>query len=165
MIEVTARLRFNNFSLGAVRCRNLNKMLRDPEGRVMYMPTWWAALMRYAAKVLNRHQQLVGQIDWDPIIDGTPRNYRRYYGPSRYTLHEAFYPGDEIGVNAVLPSGIIISDFTQLLDVAGRYRGISPYKPKDKWGTFEVANVTRRRRNLSSREDSEDELALTDSNK
>lgn len=131
----------------------------------MYMPTWWAALMRYAAKILNRHQRLVEQIDWDPVIDGTPRSYRRYYEQSRYTLHEAYYPGDEIGVNAVLPPGLSISDFTQLLDVAGRYRGVSPYKPKDKWGTFEVTNVTRRRRNLSPEEEDPAaiELPLTQS--
>ena len=148
MIEVTVRLRFNRHSLGAVRCKKLNKMLRDPEGRVMFLPTWWAVLMRYAAKVLNRHQRLVNDIDWDPIIDGNPTNFRRYYEPNRYTLHEAFHPNDVIGVNAVLPSGLSISDFMQLLDVAGRYKGISPYKPRDKWGTFEVINIVRRKRAL-----------------
>jgi len=119
-------------------------MLRDPEQRVIFKPVWWQSLMRYAAKVLNRHHDAVKGIDWDPVIDGDTRLFRRYYRPRQYMLHEAFYPGDVIGVNVVLPDRLTIADFTQLLDVAGRYKGISPYGSDQKYGTFEVMDVKRR---------------------
>lgn len=144
MIEVQAKLRFNNYCLGNRRVRRIDKMLRDPDGRVMFMPVWWQALMRYAAKVLNRHHATVSKIDWDPVIDGDTRIHRRYYKPERFQKHEAFFPGDIIGVNVVLPDDLPIDDFSQLLDIAGRYRGISPYGTERKYGTFEILDVRRR---------------------
>ena len=146
--EVTIRLRFNNECLGAVRKRDCNEMLKDPEGRVMFMQTWWQAVISYAAKVLNKHQDLVKQIDWDPLVDGVPKRYKRYYEPGRFTLHEAFLKGDVIGVNCVLPAGISIDDLWSLLQVAGTYKGISPYKPDRKYGTFEVIEIRPRVRSL-----------------
>jgi hypothetical protein len=146
VIEVTSRIRFNNFCLGHRQHAKITRMLSDPNGNVMFLPKWWEHLMVYAARVLNRHQELVDKIDWDPVIDGRPRKYRRYYKPEVFQLHEAYYPGDVIGVNAVLPDGLSIVAFQQLLDIAGRYRGISPYKPGRKYGTFEVLSVQRRKR-------------------
>lgn len=144
MIEVRIQLRFNQHSLGDRRTKQLNQMLRDPDGRVMFMPTWWKALMRYAAQVVNRHHDAVKDIDWAPVIEGTPREYKRFYAPQKFTLHEAFFPGDEIIVHAVLPTELPIDDFKELLEVAGKYRGISPYRKDQKYGTFDVIAVTRR---------------------
>jgi hypothetical protein len=147
MIEVQAKLRFNNYCLGNRRHKRANRMLRDPEGRVIFMPMWWQSLMRYAAKVLSRHHKIVDLIDWDPVIDGQTKMYRRYYGnEERFQPHEAFFPGDIIGVNAVLPTELSISDFSQLLDIAGRYKGMSPYGGEKKYGTFEVMDVQKRKR-------------------
>lgn len=142
--EVTVRLRFNNECLGAVRKRDCNEMLRDPEGRVMFMPTWWQAIVTYAAKVCNKHQTLVREIDWDPVVDGAPKPFRRYYEPNRFTVHEAFLKGDVIGVNCVIPSGVSIDDLWELMNCAGSYKGISPYKPERKYGTFEVVEIRPR---------------------
>jgi hypothetical protein len=158
VVEVQARLRFNAHSLGAVRTRGkpaVDKFLHDPEGQVMFLPTWWGALMKFATKLLNRHHSLVQEIDWDPVIDGTPREYRRFYKPKVFQLHEAFYPGDTIGVNAVLPTGLSVEDFHQLLDVAGKYKGMSPYRAQKKYGTFEVLTVLKRKRMLSSEQATE----------
>lgn len=148
MMEVTIRLRFTNYSLGDRRFKRISRMLQDGQGRIVYLPTWWDALMGYAAKVLNKYHELARQIDWDPVVDGRPTEYRRYYDEGKYTLHEAFEPGAEIGVNAVLPTGLTIEMFTELLDVAGRYRGISPYRQQKQYGTFEVVSVVRRQRVL-----------------
>jgi len=146
MIEVAATLRFNNHCLGNCRYQKISKFLHDPNGRVMFLPTWWSAVLRYAAIVLNRHQAAVKQIDWDPIIVGEPRVYRRFYAQGRFTKHEAFYPGDSVTVHAVIPTEITIDEFKELLDIVGRYKGISPYRPEQKYGTFEVLAVTPRRR-------------------
>jgi len=146
MTEVEVTLRFNNHCLGDCRFGSISAFLRDPDGRVMLLATWWASLMRYAAKVANRHHKTVKDIDWDPVVQGESREYRRYYKARRFRLHEAFYPGDEIVVHAVLPDGLTLDDFRELLSIAGRYRGISPFGSDRKYGTFDVRAVTPKRR-------------------
>lgn len=162
MQEVQIRLRFNRECLGAVRRKTRRgqtvfRLPRDARGRVMFLPTWWAGLMCYAATVANRAHKLVRKIDWDPIVDGSPRcDWRRTVvsaredtrGRERYALHEAFPPGSIIGVRAVLPSGLTVDEFQELLVVAGTYRGISPFQEDcERFGTFEVVTVTPTIRN------------------
>jgi len=142
--EIEVTLQFNQHSLGDCRHKKISRMLRDPNGRVMFLPTWWQALMRYAAKVVNRHHDDVNDIDWAPVVDGETTEFKRYYAQGRYTVHEAFFPGDKIVVHAVLPHTIPVEDFRELLSTAGKYRGISPYKP-DRYGTFEVIDVRKTR--------------------
>jgi len=158
MQEVTIRLRFLRECLGSVRRKTrrdqtIYEMPRSPaqDGRVMFLPSWWRSLMQYASKVANLHQRLAGSVDWDPHVDGNPRrDWRRTVvsrsedkrNRQRYALHEAFHPGAVIGVNAVLPDGISIEEFQRLLEIAGTYRGISPFKSDDdKYGTFEVVSI------------------------
>ena len=129
--------------------RRVHKMLHAPDARVMFLPTWWEHLMAFAAQVLGRHHGAIKKINWDPVIDGVPQEFKRFYAEGRYTLHEAFLVGDQVTVRAVIPSGLAIDDFAELLQVAGQYRGISPYR-KDKryrFGTFEVLSVQKRVRN------------------
>ena len=146
MTEVEATLRFVTHSLGNCRCGQVNRFPHDPDGRVMFMPTWWASLVRYAAKVLSKHHHAVKEIDWDPFVVGAPLEYRRYYAKSRYQRHEAFYPGDSIVVRAVLPDDLDIDDFRELLVLAGRYRGVSPYGNDKQLGRYVVVDVRHRRR-------------------
>ena len=144
MREVEAVLQFDQHCLGDCRQRKISRMLRDPKGRVMFLPTWWQALMRYAAKVVNRHHNAIKAIDWDPVVTGETKEFKRFYTQGRYTIHEAFLPGDTIGVRAVLPAELAIDDFKELLRVAGRYRGISPYRRGKQYGTFQVVEVKER---------------------
>lgn len=158
MQEVSIRLRFIRECLGSAKRRKgrdqtVFRMPRDPRGRVMFLPSWWSQLMAYAAKVHNLGQSLVSKIDWDPIVDGAPqKNWRRIIvapsddpkGRARYAVHEAFPPGSVIAIKAVLPDGLGVDDFQELLTIAGTYKGISPYKPKDEnYGTFEVVSVKK----------------------
>lgn len=156
MEEVAIRLRFNRPCLGAAK-RTRGKqtifcMDRDPAQRVMFMPAAWQAVMRYAGKLANRHQSLVKDIDWNPIIDGVPsKEWRRTIvkpggTSSHYALHEAFLPGETIGVTAVIPDGMTISDLEALLEIVGTYKGFSPFNNNtDKFGTFEVISVEQKR--------------------
>jgi hypothetical protein len=141
MQEVVSKLQFNQPCLGNVRKKDRNEMLKDPMGRVMILPTWWQALATFAARLHNRHQDKVKEIDWDPIVEGCVKDFRRYYAPGKFTVHEAFLPGDVIRVRAVLPDGISPQDFQEILVIAGRYKGICPFKPERKMGTFEVLEV------------------------
>lgn len=156
MQEVTIRLRFTRPCLGYAQQRTnsgnvMYKIPRDPAGRVMFLKTWWRTQIEYAAKVLSRYQELVKGIDWDTVVDGRVQTYKRNVPRTRsdgtvkstgYALHEAFRPGEEIGVNAVLPDGLDVAAFTELLTIVGRYRGISPYRSdEDNYGTFDVISV------------------------
>jgi hypothetical protein len=170
--EITIRLRFNQPCPGAVRTQDGKNVLhvhqRDPEGRVMFLASWWLALIRYAAQVLNKHQTEVKKISWDPVIDGVPRRWKRYLpsnpnkaSRARYALHEAFLAGDVIGVNCVLPRAITTDDMWQLLEIAGSYKGISPYKPNEGFGTFCVVSIHKRRRTVGKPVDSQATAADT----
>jgi hypothetical protein len=156
MQEVSIRLRFNRACLGASKRTTQNGVMfcldRDAAGRVLFLPTRWLSLMQYAAKLANRHQELVRSIDWDPRVEGTPKtDWRRKAlsarrRPYRVT-HEAFVPGYTVGVHAVLPDGMTIDDFRMLLEIVGTYRGYSPFNTdQERYGTFDVISIERRLR-------------------
>jgi hypothetical protein len=154
MQEVEITLRFNRPCLGAAKRRRHSQVVfafdRDPSGRVMFMPAAWLNLMRYAAKLANRHHTAVKKIDWCPVVSGTPRNdWRRTVvsnggaAPKSYfVVHEAFQPGDTIVLSAVLPDEISVDDATHLLTLVGKYKGFSPFNnAQDKYGTFEIISI------------------------
>jgi hypothetical protein len=156
MQEVRIRLRFTGACLGAIRektRRGQTKFVlpRNVCGEIVFMPSWWRQLMQYAATVTAHYGALVQHIDWAPAIAGVPRgdwqrtvvaaadtpNRRR-----RYAVHEAFPPGAEITVSAVLPRGLDTEALRELLTVAGIYRGISPFRRDgETYGTFEVVEI------------------------
>lgn len=154
MQEVTIRLRFTRECLGFAK-RKLNngrgviyKMPRSASGKVMFLASWWKENLMFAAKVISRHQSTAGKVAWGQEVDGQLAEWRRIVTPAkdgkraRYALHEAFRPNTVIGVNAVLPDGLTVDEFTQLLEIVGTYKGISPFRSDNEtYGTFEVVSV------------------------
>lgn len=154
MQEVMVKLRFNRVCLGAAKRRRHGQVYfgfdRDPENRVMFMPSAWLGVMRYAAKLANKHYSVVQKIDWCPLVEGTPRNdWRRTIVSnqgadkrSHYAVHEAFQPGDVISLSCVIPDEITFADFEQLLEIVGKYKGFSPFNnATEHYGTFEVISI------------------------
>lgn len=154
MQEVEVQLRFNRVCLGAAKRRKHGQVYfgfdRDATGRVMFMPAAWLGVMRYAAKLANKHHSVVQKIDWCPIVSGRTRNdWRRTIvtqqngtGRSHYAVHEAFQPGDVIKLSAVLPDEISLIDFERLLEIVGKYKGFSPFNNStEHYGTFEVVSI------------------------
>ncbi len=125
---------------------------RTPDERqVMFMASWHQQNMRLAAELLGRHQGSVDKILWDVAVDcAVTQNcwYKRYYtainGKRRYVLHEAFFPNQVVGLNCGVPSNISDDDFLQLMRLAGRFKGISPWGAGD-YGRFDVETITPRR--------------------
>jgi len=124
---------------------------RTPEGQVMFLATWHAANMRLAAQLLSRHGKEVSKILWDVAVDATLREdrwFKRYYinslGKRRYIQHESFVPGQVVGINCVVPDAINDGDFIQLMNMAGKYRGLSPWEP-GQFGHFVVESIRPRR--------------------
>jgi hypothetical protein len=99
---------------------------RTGDGRVMLMPQWWTSILRETAQVVGRHNRHVGDIRFSLEVDGQPRPipkqlYKRYYAEDKFSCHEAFYPGDVIGVTCLVPDTISQDDLWELLETAGKY--------------------------------------------
>ncbi len=152
MREVTVRLRFTSHCLGNVKRKRRSQggkictcflLPRTPEGRISFLPGWWRANMAFAAEVLGRLQAEAKQVHFETVISGeAPRDklFRRYYEPNRFALHEAFWPGQVIEVRCASPHTINDADLQALFGLAGRFRGISPAKPRE-FGFFTVESV------------------------
>jgi hypothetical protein len=116
-------------------------MLRDAEGHVVFLQSWWRASLLHAANAIGRWRQEVEAIQADPVIHGQTSIYRRYYKSTEFKAHEAFVVGAEVVVRFLLPYGLDLPQFQELLSVAGRYAGLSPYRGQSDWGRFEVLSV------------------------
>lgn len=145
-MEVSVRLRFTTPSLGDVRSSSRDHMRRDVSGKVIYLQAWWRATLKFAAHAISRYHKEVEEIQADPLIDGEPKVYKRYYSLDGYKEHEAFLDGDEITARFLLPNKLSTEEFRQLLEVAGQYAGISPYGFKQNFGRFVVISIDQVRR-------------------
>lgn len=155
MQEVIIKLRFNRECLGSSKRKKHAQTVfafdRDPSGRVMFLPSAWLSVMRYAAKLSNRHHSAVQKIDWCPLVEGQPRlDWRRTIVSkqgdatrSHYAIHEAFPPGSSVLLSAVIPDEITLAEFEELLGIVGKYKGFSPFNNNtEHYGTFEIISIT-----------------------
>lgn len=165
MRELTVRIRFVSPSLGNQKERDGSGRFvfqRNPNGGVVFLPSWHNANMRMAAQLLNRHQGAVQDIHWDINVDGSLRGnpwHKNHYRSAksnkmRYSLHEAFEEGQIVGLNCIVPTVITEEDFWQLMGKAGQYKGLSPWKPGE-FGFFEVVSIRPRRVTRSTDEDAQ----------
>jgi len=125
----------------------------------MFLNTWWKAILKRAADILCKHQGEVKRIRFDVEVDGTPHpleeafeevdgdkvptvrgHFHRYYKADRFAKHEAFFPGTVIGLRCIVPQTISDDDFRRLLELAGKYCGISPACPNE-YGFFTVESI------------------------
>lgn len=154
MRELTVRVRFTTPCLGNVKDRTGRFLLpRSPDGlSVLFQASWHQSNMALASQLLGRHQDTVRKIMWDVRVDGLPRRsdrwHRIYYptknGRDRYFLHEAFKPGQVIGLNCTVPNAISDEDFWTLVQKAGQYKGLSPLRAGE-FGLYDVVGVRPRR--------------------
>ncbi len=145
MRELTIRLLFTTPCLGNVRGGPVDLMPKNPRtGQVTFRPMWWQMCIRKGAQAMGKHLDQVRQIQWDPVVHGDLGIHRRYYSDDGYRDHEAYLEGTEIAVNVVIPSQVPVEDFERILETAGRYVGISPYRWQDGWGRFQVRSVLPR---------------------
>ncbi len=158
MRELSVRIKFTKHCLGNVKQTRHEPtsgkkqtyfvLPRAPDGRVIFLPNWWRQNLRFAAEVACRHQDKVSEILFDMLVDGIPRPipeqlYCRKYGRDLFTFHEAFYPGQAVGLNVIVPDTINDDDFYRLMDLAGRFKGISPARPTE-YGFFVVESIQPR---------------------
>ena len=140
-MEVKVRLRFTTPSLGNVRSETLDRMMRDPEGDVIFLQSWWRAVLSYGAQAYNRYEKDIDLVQTDTKVKGELSTFRRYYKPNEFKMHEAFLAGAEIEVRFCLPRAIGPEEIKELLTLAGRYVGVSPYGHKQDYGRFLVLSV------------------------
>jgi hypothetical protein len=68
----------------------------------------------------------------------------QYEAGCRHVVHEAFLPGQIVGINCVAPPSIPEEDLWALFRLAGKYKGLSPFRPGE-YGQFEVESIVARR--------------------
>lgn len=138
---VEVKIRFITPCLGNVRERECDRMIKDTEGNVVFMQSWWRGCLKYGAKALNRFFNEVDQVQASPIVTGALSLFKRFYAPEKFTYHECFAAGDVITVSFCLPDRITPQAFRELLEVGGTYVGISPYGYRADFGRFTVLSV------------------------
>jgi len=161
MREFVVRLCFLKHCLGHVRRDYFSRgkrqtcflMPRNHTGRVVFQPTWWQSILRRAAEVLCRHQAAVRQIRFGLELEGDPREipahfYRHYHDEKRFSKYEAFYPGDIVSLSCLAPAGIDQDALRELLEIAGKYFGISPGRPNE-YGHFEVVAIAAKKQDAT----------------
>tara|TARA_R100000005_G_C4894783_1_gene139808 strand:- start:8 stop:376 length:369 start_codon:yes stop_codon:yes gene_type:complete len=108
--------------------------------------------MKMAAQMMGKHHNAVKKIFWDIEIDGelVDKCFTRCYykktpkGRERWSTHESLVRGQSIGINCVVPYEIDDEDFWTLLQIAGKYKGLSPWQP-GTYGHYEVVSIRPRR--------------------
>lgn len=171
MRELAIRIRFTTPCLGkekkhyrdtkAKKTRYKFVFNRSPNGRVVFLPTWWRAIVTKAADVLARHQSAVKQVRFGCEIDGQPEKdlFLRYYDDDKFASHEIFAANSVVGFTCLVPHRITDEDFERILTYAGRYYGISPARPNE-YGLFEVESVRRCRGEVSNTPTCEKQFAV-----
>ena len=156
MRELSVRIRFTNASLGNEKDPKTGrfKFQRSPgpSGKILFLATWHQANMKLAAEMMGRHYETVKKIFWDIEIDGELKEKclaRCYYkktpkGRDRWSTHESLTRGQSISINCVVPHEIDDEDFWTLLQIAGTYKGLSPWQP-GTYGQYEVVSIRPRR--------------------
>ena len=153
-MEVVARLEFTTPCLGNVRHADCDLMQRDRDGNVIFMPSWWHAAFSKAAKAINRYHRLIDKIHPSLQVEGAVTRIKRYYGgqPAACKLHEGFDIGAVVTFRFILPHGMTLEQFTELLETVGDYICVSPYGwQTGNWGHFKVLEVKRRARSASKK--------------
>lgn len=146
-VEVIARLRFTTPCLGNVRRNDYDRMTRDAEGRIIFMPTWWRAALGQAARAISRYQNYVNQIMPALPVEGKLSRVSRRYGkgPDDLKVHEGYDVGAVVKVRFAIPNRMHIRQFIELLEAVGQYVGISPYRGggKGDYGFFKIVEVSK----------------------
>jgi len=148
-MEVVARLEFTTPCLGNVRRPDYDRMPCDRDGNVIFMTSWWRAAFAKAATALSRYHRLVDKVHPALQVEGRIAPIKRFFGSrmERFKIHEGFDVGTVVTCRFILPYGMTIEQFTELLETVGDYIGISPYGWRlGDLGHFKVLGVTRRAR-------------------
>lgn len=156
MREVTVRIKYTSPCLGNVpdRSARTGRLVfhRNHDGQLVFLPTWHLHNMTFAAQLLGKAYSDVSKIQWDQAADCVLRQpdpwYRRYYtnsnGRRRFAVHEAVFPGQVVGFNCVLPATIDDDTFIRLMEIAGRYKGLSPFRGAE-FGRYVPEEMCNRR--------------------
>lgn len=154
MRELTVKIRFTAVSLGNTKLTDGSGRFvfsRSPTGHILFLAKWYYANLHFASQLMGKHQDEVRKIRWDANLDGgvhEVRWYPVYYKATkgqrlRYTSHEALFPGQVVGIHCAVPSAISDADFRWLMNKAGKYRGLSPWKPGE-YGFYVVEDILPR---------------------
>jgi len=141
-MEVVATLRFSTPCLGNIRQSDYDKMQRDPDGNIIFLPSWWKAAFIQASTAINQHRKMVDKILPALVVEGALTKIKRRYGSRAHEVHEheGFDETSLVVVRFALSPGVAVEQFRELLQAVGSYVGFSPYRQTD-CGFFTVVSL------------------------
>jgi hypothetical protein len=152
MRELTVRMRFVKPCLGNIKGGGGRFLLpRDPAGAISFPPAWHAANVRFAYAALAVSDPALtalkadlGRVRWEPAIASAPSRvvwHKRHSQGASYALHEAIPAGEAVSFSCHVPDAVPDKAVQDLLVYAGRYRGLSPWRPGD-FGHYELVSLS-----------------------
>ena len=152
MREVEIRLRMLEHCLAGTKNRESERphfvFNRNAAGdKALIMQKEWQRLLRFGCKALSISTRPVQAVWFDPIVDGPigihERHYKDHDAPqpgTKFKLHEAFLPGAELVIRAVLRYPLKPETFKKILTAGGRFAGLTLHS-FGEYGRFEVLSV------------------------
>lgn len=143
------RVRFLTPCLGNVRGAGGKFFLprRDGAGGpVVFSPRWHGANMAFASRSCG--DGAPPEVAWDPVVGGEtgerPWVQRRVddgRGRPHFAVHEAFKAGACVSLRCRPGPGLTAERLRELMQCAGRHRGLSPWRGSGGYGRFEVVEL------------------------
>ncbi len=145
MREVLLSVRLTTPVLGSVRKAGddgnvVFRLPRTPEGRVSLPARYW----REAAASVDPRS--ASGVRWSHSVEGVVSVWKRRFpkraggSPGGYARHEAILKGSLVTVRCLLPDGLEPDVFLALMDTAGKFSGVSPFRPRE-YGAFRAVGV------------------------
>lgn len=141
---VHAKLQFNSPCLAGEKNKNGKWTFeKAANGRIFFYESKLFNSVLQAARILGRHQHLISRIRWNgEAIETSPiGSHQRYTHGRSYAQHEAVPRGGTIVLEATIPQEIGLEDFRELLSLAGKFFGLSPFGTKQGFGKYAVLLV------------------------
>jgi hypothetical protein len=147
--SVITTIRFNSASLGNQKDATGKFLFQKnaANSKILFLASWHKANMKLAAEALGRHQTSAQKIFWDIEVDFDLAKLTEYYrfcskngNRTHWAIHEAIDKGQTVSIACLVPDTITTTDFETLMVLAGKHKGLSPWKP-GQFGHFEVLAV------------------------
>ena len=129
----------------------MDQFFRNRDGRVTLRPQQVYSMLVAAQNLAPRDMPQVSAISLVGCDFGlelktsipSSRYEREYYcgDEPRIRVHESFDAGTEISFRISLMARCHADELQDLLEIAGRYVGLSPYGHKNGYGRFDVVSV------------------------
>ena len=115
---------------------------RDRQGRIVFQPGWWYSALTKAISQSHHKNVKAGEIVVDLVFTADTEIYDRPFGRHQEVRrHECIVPGSVVKFKAMIDDRVTETAIMDILEVMGRFVGISPYGHNLGAGRFNVHSL------------------------